>query len=140
MAEEEFADNFDIPDFADSQVDDGSQDQQQMPEPQPVQRQPLPPRRAPQRRPRPPVTPQMAAAQAQPLPQQIPQPQQAIQHAAPAQAPAARFIPYEMPKRIGLLDRETGRPVIEDEDMMRVIMAQLADIKNDIEELKSYYA
>jgi hypothetical protein len=44
-----------------------------------------------------------------------------------------------MPKRIGLLDRVTGKPVIEDEDMLRVVMAQLADIKNDLEEIKSYY-
>ena len=52
----------------------------------------------------------------------------------------ARFIPYEIPKKIGLLDRQTGQPVIEDEEMLRVIMAQLADIKNDLEEIKSFYA
>ena len=75
-------------------------------------------------------TPQMAAANASP--------QQQAQ--APPQAPQARYVPYEMPKRIGLLDRATGKPVIEDEDMLRVVMAQLADIKNDLEEIKSYYA
>jgi hypothetical protein len=111
----------------------------EMPQPQqPVQRaRPRPPQR--RRQPQP-VTPQMAVAQAAPMPQQMPAQQQAIQQANPTAAPQARYIPYEMPKRIGLLDRASGKPVIEDEDMLRVVMAQLADIKNDLEEIKSYYS
>lgn len=115
--------------------------EQPMQQPMP-QQQPAPVRRPrpPQRRPRPPVTPQMAAANAAPMPQPVPQQQQAVQQANSTPQPQARFIPYEMPKRIGLLDRVTGKPVIEDEDMLRVVMAQLADIKNDLEEIKSYYS
>lgn len=109
----------------------------QQPQQQPQRARPRPPQKRPQQ----PVSPQMAVASAEPM-QQAPMPpqQQAIQQAAPAQESQARFIPYEMPKRIGLLDRVTGKPVIEDESMMRVIMAQLADIKNDLEEIKSYYS
>lgn len=76
--------------------------------------------------------------------QQVHMPQQQMQQQVQPQAPQAevaqaRYVPYEMPKRIGVLDRTTGKPIIEDEDMIRVVMAQLADIKNDIEEIKSYY-
>jgi len=143
MAEENFQDSFDIPEFNDEIPMDEEADMQE--QQMPMQQQPVPQQRVPQqqrprpRRPRPPVTPQMAAAQASPMPQQqqmLPQ-QQAIQQAQPVQAQPARFIPYEIPKKIGLLDRSTGKPVIEDEDMLRVVMAQLADLKNDIEELKA---
>ena len=143
MADENFQqDSFDVPDDFHDEMQMSGEDEmgeEQMRQP-PVQQQPRPrPRPQPQRRQQRPVTPQMAAAQATPMPQQqqmLPQ-QQAIQQAAPVQAQQARFIPYEIPKKIGLLDRSTGRPVIEDEDMLRVVMAQLADIKNDIEELKA---
>lgn len=138
MAEDNF-DDFDTNvDFADDLGPEGQEEEAQ-PAPQPVQRQRPPQRRRPQPQ-QPPVTPQMAAAAAAPMPhQQAPQ-QQAIQQASPAPATQARYIPYEMPKRIGLLDRVTGKPLIEDEDMLRVVMAQLADIKNDLEEIKSYYS
>ena len=137
MAEDNF-DDFDTNvEFADDAEQEatppmkGAIPQQQ----QPLRARPRPPQK------RPPVTPQMAAASAEPM-QQAPMPpqQQAIQQAAPVQEPQARFMPYEMPKRIGLLDRVTGKPVIEDENMLRVVMAQLADIKNDLEEIKSYYS
>ena len=139
MAEENF-DDFDTNvDFADD-LGQGQEDAQAPAQPeQPAQMPQRPRPRPPQRRPRPPMTPQMAAAQAAPMPAQVTPQQQAIQQANPGAAPQARYIPYEMPKRIGLLDRVTGKPVIEDEDMLRVVMAQLADIKNDLEEIKSYY-
>lgn len=159
MVEENFDDfeNIDDIEFADDlpnvgPVVNGAQmPPQQQPRPQQQQQQQsqmperdetgrfLPKQGTPKRRP--PVTPQMAMAQAAPLSNQMQMPQQqaAIQQVNPGQAPQVRFIPYEMPKRIGLLDRMTGKPIIEDEDMLRVVMAQLADIKNDLEEIKSYY-
>jgi hypothetical protein len=127
MAEDSF-DDFD----SDVNFNDavGPQEEEQQPEPQQQAQRPAqaPQRpRAPQRR-QAPVTPQMAAATAT-APQAQPAPKKA----------EARYIPYEMPKKIGVLDRVTGQPIIEDEDMLRVVMAQLADIKNDLEEIKSYY-
>lgn len=135
MAEDNF-DDFDTNvDFADDLGPEGEAQPQPVTQPAP---RPRPQRRRPQ--PQQPVTPQMAAAAAAPMPHQQPPQQQAIQQANPTPAPQARYIPYEMPKRIGLLDRVTGKPLIEDEDMLRVVMAQLADIKNDLEEIKSYYS
>ena len=66
--------------------------------------------------------------------------EKAIKQAAPVTEAQARYIPYHMPKRIGVLDRTTGKPIIEDEEMLNVIMAQLTDIKNDLEEIKNYYS
>ena len=138
MVEEDF-DSFDSNvEFADDIDNQGGippmkgaippQQQSQRVKPRPPQKRPL-------------VTPQMAVAAAEPMQQALmPPQQQAIQQAAPVQESQARFIPYEMPKRIGLLDRVTGKPIIEDEDMLRVVMAQLADIKNDLEEIKTYYS
>lgn len=146
MAEQtdEFADfdsdvNFDLESAPEGEVQDEQGPGLQ--QPQSIPPRPRPKQRPPQRRPQPqPVTPQMAAASAQSMPHQQTQQQQSIQQASQAQAPPqARYVPYEMPKRIGLLDRVAGKPLIEDEDMLRVIMAQLADLKNDIEEIKSYY-
>jgi len=131
MVEEEFDD-----------FDDGGQDldeansvqsevQDVAPQPAPQRTRPRPPQRR-QQPPQPQMTPQMAASSAVQMPPQQANPQQP--------AAQARYVPYEMPKRIGLLDRVTGKPIIEDEDMLRVVMAQLADIKNDLEEIKSYYS
>lgn len=141
MADENFQeDDFDVPEFNDEVPSEGLDEPAEFQQPAPQQQQPrLPVRpRVQQRRKAQPMTPQQAAAQAAPMqqPQMLPQ-QQAIQQAQPNQGPQARYIPYEIPKKIGLLDRTTGRPIIEDEDMLRVVMAQLADIKNDLEELKS---
>ena len=141
MAEENFDDFDNNVEFVDEDSS-GSQgesqesvEQQQPPILTPQRPRPRPPQR---RRPQPPITPQMAAAQAAPMPQQVPQ--QAAQQANPTAQVQIRYVPYEMPKRIGLLDRVTGKPIIEDEDMLRVVMAQLADLKNDLEEIKSYYS
>jgi hypothetical protein len=139
MAEENYDDfdsnvNFED-DLGQSQNEADEVQQQAPPIQMPSRVRPRPPQRKQQ-----PITPQMAAAQAAPMPQQASQPQQAIQQANSTPTPQARYIPYEMPKRIGLLDRVTGKPLIEDEDMLRVVMAQLADIKNDLEEIKSYYS
>jgi hypothetical protein len=65
--------------------------------------------------------------------------QKAIQQATPSKEDAIRYVPYEIPKRIGVLDRQLNKPILEDEDILKVIMAQLADIKNDLEEIKSFY-
>lgn len=153
MADENFQDSFDVPDFNEDIPSEDGMDEEQaeapqmvpQPVPQPRMRQrPIPPRRQQQRQP---MTPQQAVSQAAPMPQQQQQQpqQQAIQQAQPVQSqPASRFIPYEIPGKVGLLDRTTGKPIIEDENtnksdstMLRVIMAQLADIRNEIEELKA---
>jgi len=141
MAEENYDDfdsNINFEDDLGQSQNEADEVQQQAPPIQtPPRVRPRPPQR---RRQEQPITPQMAAAQAAPMPQQASQSQQAIQQANSTAVPQARYIPYEMPKRIGLLDRATGKPLIEDEDMLRVVMAQLADIKNDLEEIKSYYS
>ena len=145
MADDNFNDFDTDVDFADDGTTTANTGLPQLPpQRQPAQQMQTAPKMKPRGQPKKPqVSPQMAVASAEPLPQQnmpMPPQQQAIQQAAAPQVPQARYIPYEMPKRIGLLDRATGKPLIEDEDMLRVIMAQLADIKNDLEEIKSYYS
>lgn len=93
------------------------------------QQQAQPPRQQPQ--------PQMERAPVRARPQQIPQQTQAPQ----AQAQAGdRFLPFEMPKRIGLFDRDENRAIVEDEDMQRVIIAMLADIKNQLQRIETSLA
>ena len=88
------------------------------------------------------TAPPTAPAPTAPAPNTSPapsSPQKAVQQARTPQESQVRYVPYEMPKRIGVLDRVIGKPIIEDEDVLKVILAQLADLKNDLEEIKSYY-
>ena len=128
MAEEQF-DDFDN----NVQFDeDGAEVKQEQ---APVQAPPV--RRLPPKRP----NVQAAIANAEPRQTVSKTPvQQAVQKAEPAPAQTVRYVPYEIPKKIGIFDRQTGAAIIEDEDMLRVIMAQLVDLKNDLEEIKSLYS
>lgn len=126
MAEEQF-DDFDN----NVQFDEGEEVEQEQ---APVQAPPV--RRLPPKKP----NVQAAIANAEPRPVVKTPVQQAVQKAEPAPVQTVRYVPYEMPKKIGIFDRQTGAAIIEDEDMLRVIMAQLVDLKNDLEEIKSLYS
>ena len=76
-----------------------------------------------------PVGPPKTAAQP---PQKMPAPVQ-----APAPQPIAnRYSPYMMPTRVGIIDNESQKPVIEAQDLNEVILASLSDILNRLERIE----
>jgi len=46
-----------------------------------------------------------------------------------------KYIPFILPKRIGVLD-ETGEPLLEDEDLDKVLLALLVKVLNEVDDIK----
>lgn len=76
----------------------------------------------------------------QPTRRAQPQPQQQTRRASPP--PAAeepqieRYTPYLMPKRVGVIDNETGRPLMEDEKINALLLGLITKLLNDMEDIK----
>jgi hypothetical protein len=107
-------------DFEDDLLPEEFQEEQPK-APAPAQRRPAP---APQRaRPAPP----QRQAQAQ------------VPASAPVQTQQVRFVPFELPARIGIFDNTTGKPLMEespkDRDKMDLIIAKLDVIFGAVTEL-----
>lgn len=71
-----------------------------------------------------------------PQSQLAPAPIAPVQQAQPAATPDA-IVPYEIPKRIGFFNRNLNKAIVEDEDMLRVIMASQAEILNRLERIEA---
>lgn len=81
---------------------------------------------------------QARAAPAQPV-KQAPAPQAVPQQTA--QSPNQDVIvPYEIPKKIGFYNRALNKAIIEDDDMLKVIMAAQAEILNRLERIEAALA
>jgi hypothetical protein len=108
-------------DFEDDLLPEEFQEEQQPKAPVPTQRRPAP-------------TPQRA----RPAPPQR-QAQAQVPASAPVQTQQVRFVPFELPARIGIFDNTTGKPLMEespkDRDKMDLIIAKLDVIFGAVTEL-----
>ena len=122
MANDDFTE-----DFEDDPLPEEFQEEEQ---PKPAPRRPAP---APQR--------------ARPAPLQRQQVQTQAPASAPVQTQQVRFVPFELPSRIGIFDNTTGKPLMEespkDRSEMSLISAKLdilfgavTEIMNKITELE----
>jgi hypothetical protein len=142
--EEEYAeseDDFDMPEGQDLLEDDGAE------QPRPMPQRPQAPKGRPpiygpnaQQQPRP-----VQAQQQRPQPQQQARPQSQQQPRVQEPVPAApkpvakdvsRYIPYTMPARSGILDAMKGEPLNEETDKLDLLIALMAKVLNDLEDIK----
>jgi len=49
----------------------------------------------------------------------------------------AKFEPYIMPKRVGVMDTETNQPLMEDENIDNLLLGLMTKLLNDIEDIKN---
>ena len=47
-----------------------------------------------------------------------------------------RYTPYLMPKRVGVIDNETGTPLMEDEKINSLLLGLVTKLLNDVEDIK----
>lgn len=90
-------------------------------------------------KPAPKRNPQPQQPQVQPRRRQQAQPQQQPRMANPpaAEEPKSiRYTPYLMPKRVGVIDNETGMPLMEDEKVNSLLLGLVTKLLNDLEEIK----
>jgi hypothetical protein len=114
-------------------ADDFTEDFDDEPLPEEFQDEAPPTKVAPPRRPAP--APQRA--------RNAPPQRQQVQTQAPASAPVqtqqVRFVPFELPARIGIFDNSTGKPLMEespkDKDKLDLVMAKLDVIFGAVTEL-----
>jgi hypothetical protein len=107
-------------DFTEDFEDDPLPEEFQDEAPKPAPRRPAPPARRP-----------------------APPQRQQVQTQAPASAPVqtqqVRFVPFELPARIGIFDNSTGKPLMEespkDKDKLDLVMAKLDVIFGAVTEL-----
>ena len=122
MADEDFTEDFD---------DD----------PLPEEFQEEAPKQAPPRRPAPP------APRARPAPPQRQQVQTQAPASAPVQTQQVRFVPFELPSRIGIFDNTTGKPLMEESPRdktelsliitkLDILFGAITEIMNKINELE----
>jgi len=86
-----------------------------------------------------PAAPKPAPAQAPQRRYVQPQPQPRARAPAPVaatEAPGERFTPFMMPKRIGVIDNETGQPLMEDKDTNTLLLGLVTKLLNDVEDIK----
>lgn len=110
-------------DFEDDVMPAAEDFEEEEPQPRPVARRPAP-APAPQR--------------ARPV-----APQRQVQAQAPASAPVqtqqVRFVPFELPARIGIFDNTTGKPLMEespkDKDKLDLVIAKLDVVFGAVTEL-----
>jgi hypothetical protein len=125
MADEEFAESFD--DFPEDDFGD-------LAEPAPAPAQKAPARKQ---------QPQQQAPRGRPHPQQQQQQPQrnTVQAQAPASAPvqtpeSPRYIPFILPPRNGVFDNYTGKPLMEDQDKLDLIIGMIVDLKNSVSKIE----
>lgn len=78
-------------------------------------------------------------AQAAPAPQQPMASQRRMARPPapqPKQVPQERFTAFTSPQRYGVIDNNTGQVHLENEDPVRLLLALIVEIRNDIEELR----
>ena len=125
MADDDFTEDF-TEDFDDDPLPEEFQDEAPAPKAQAPPRRPAPAPQQPRARPAPPQAPR-----------------QQVQTQAPASAPvqtqAIRFVPFELPARIGIFDNNTGKPLMEespkDKDKIDSVIAKLDVIFGAVTEL-----
>ena len=99
------------------------------------------PKQAPPRRPAPP------APRARPAPPQRQQVQTQAPASAPVQTQQIRFVPFELPSRIGIFDNSTGKPLMEESPKdktelslittkLDILFGAITEIMNKINELE----
>lgn len=89
-----------------------------------------------------PKAPARKQAPQQQVPPRRPQPQRnTVQTQAPASAPVQtpegpRYIPFILPPRNGVFDNQTGRPLMEDQDKLDLIIGMIVDLKNSVSRIE----
>ena len=69
------------------------------------------------------------------------QPQRNVQAQAPASAPVQtpqgpRFVPFVLPARNGVFDNQTGKPFMEDQEKLDLIIGLLTDHTNRLDRIE----
>ena len=82
-----------------------------------------------------PVAPQRPKSAPRPAPRTVPEAQRR-RPAAVDETPTERFTPFMMSKRIGVLDNETQRPLMEDKDTNTLLLGLVTKLLNDVDDIK----
>ena len=67
---------------------------------------------------------------------QVEQPRRRSEPTAAAEAVTERFTPFMSARRVGVLDNETRRPLMEDEDTNTLLLGLVTKLLNDVDDIK----